>query len=318
MQPLKWGIVSTGRIAEQFVSDMAAVNNGIVHAVAARKLTDAQAFAQRHNIDKAYGSYQCLFEDQDVDVIYIGTPHTFHFQQARDAILAGKHVLCEKPITVSSEQCRQLSTLAKSRGVYLMEAMWTYFLPAIQQAKAWVDGGRIGTIKHVKADFGYPIEYDPNSREYNADLAGGCLLDMGIYPIAIASYFLNRNIDYWHVNAELAPNGVDKDVIMLAEFGEAKATLATSFQCKLNNYAYIIGDKGYIALHDFWRAKSCELYHLEERVDCFEDNRTTVGFNYEAEAVGQDILSGKTESDVVTHDRSLWLQQQMERVKTFF
>ncbi|MFD2166992.1 Gfo/Idh/MocA family protein [Thalassotalea euphylliae] len=317
MKQLNWGIVSTGRIAEQFVSDMPLVNNGKVLAVAARKKSDAQAFADMHDIERAYGRYDDLFADKDIDVVYIATPHTLHFQHAHAAIMAGKHVLCEKPFTVSSEQCRQLTTLAKTRGVYIMEAMWTYFLPAIVKAKEWVEQGRIGNIKHVKADFGYPIPYDPNLREYDKKLAGGCLLEMGIYPIAIAAYFLNRDIDYWHVNGHIAPNGVEDDVIMLAELGDAKATLATSFQCKLNNFAYIIGDKGYIAIHDFWRANSCSLFVLDEEVEKFEDGRESFGFNYEAQTVGEDILSGKLESEVVTHARSLWLQTQMERVKGF-
>ena len=315
MQKLSWGIVSTGRIAEQFVSDMPAVNNSQVLAVAARDINNAKAFANKHCIERAYGSYQELFEDPDIDVVYIATPHTFHFQHSKAAITAGKHVLCEKPFTVNSEQCQQLTMLAKAKGVYLMEAMWTYFLPAINKAKSWVEQGRIGEIKHIKADFGYPIAYDENLREYDKKLAGGCLLEMGIYPIAIASYFLNTTADYWHVNAGLALNGVEDDVIMLAEFGKVKATLATSFQCKLNNYAYIIGDMGYIAIHDFWRANSCSLFVLDEEVDRFEDDRKTFGFNYEAQAMIDDILAGELESKVVPHSRSLWLQKQMERVK---
>ncbi|NMP32845.1 Gfo/Idh/MocA family oxidoreductase [Thalassotalea sp. M1531] len=318
MNKLNWGIVSTGRIAEQFASDMAFVSNGKMLAVAARKLEDAEEFASRFEIERAYASYQAMFDDPDIDVVYIGTPHTLHFDQARDAILAGKHVLCEKPVTISSAQCQELSKLAKSQGVFLMEAMWTYFLPAIQQAKRWVDAGRIGNLKHVKADFGYPMPYSPETRVYNKALAGGCLLDMGIYPIAIAGYFLNNVNADWYVSAEFAPNGVENDVIMLADFGGKKATLATSFQCKLNNYAYIIGDKGYIAIHDFWRAKDCSLYILEEEVEHFEDSRDSIGLNYEAQAVAEDIFAGKLESDVVTHGKSLWLQTQMENVKSLF
>jgi predicted dehydrogenase len=181
MKKINWGIVGCGRIAAQFCEDLAHTNNGVVYAVAARNGDDATAFASKYGAANAYEGYQALFDDKNVDVVYIATPHNFHFKNASDAIKAGKHVLCEKPITVSAEECKQLSLLAKKHDVFLMEAMWTYFLPAIQKAKQWVEQGRIGTIKHVKADFGYPVPFNPDGREYNLDLAGGCLLDMGIY-----------------------------------------------------------------------------------------------------------------------------------------
>lgn len=318
MKKLRWGIVSTGRIAEQFTADMQFVDNGEVIGVAARDIANAEKFALKHNIEKAYGNYQALFDDSEIDIIYIGTPHTSHFDNAKSAMLSGKHVLCEKPLTVGAEQTQYLINLAKKQNVFLMEAMWTYFLPAIRQAKRWVDEGKIGKIKHVKADFGYPMAFDPKSRVYNTELAGGCLMDMGIYPLAIAAFFINKDITNLHVNSHLAPNGVDDDVNILAEFGDVKATLGTSFQCKLPNWAYVIGDKGYIAIKDFWRASSCSYYVLDNEVETFSDNRRSQGLNFEAISVGENILSGEIESDVMTHERSLWLQNQMEKIKTFF
>ncbi len=316
MNSIKWGIVSTGRICDQFTQDLAYVDHAQVLGVAARHLNDAQAFAKKHNIDRAYQGYQALFDDPDIDVVYIGTPHTFHFQHAVDAIKAGKHVLCEKPITINSSQMLELKSLAKSQGVFLMEAMWTFFLPALKQAKSWVDQGRIGKVLHVKADFGYPMPYVENSREYSKSLAGGCLLDMGIYPIAIAGLILDeQSPEVWQVNSHLAPNGVEDDVIMLANIGNAIVSLATSFRCKLHNYAYLIGDKGYIEIPDFWRASRCDLYQLEKKVDSFDEQRKSLGFNYEAQAVTNAILNGELESDVMPHRSSLWLQAQMEAIK---
>jgi len=318
MENLKWGIVSAGRICEQFVSDMKFVQGAKVQAVAARNIEHAKEFANKHDIEKHYGGYQALFDDPEVDVVYIGTPHTAHFQQCYDAICAGKHVVCEKPLVVSPKECTDLIEHAKQHNVYFMEAMWTYFLPAIKQARTWVDEGKIGEIKHVKADFGYPLPYDPTRREYDKDLAGGCLLEMGIYPLAIASYFLGENINDWFVSSHLADNGVEDDVLMIGHCGQAKATLATSFQCKLNNYAYIIGDKGYIALHDFWRANCAQLFVLEEEVERFVDDRESLGFDFEAQAVVDDIRQGKRESNIVPHSRSLWLQEKMAAIKARF
>ena len=134
MKKIKWGIVSTGNIANSFAKDFKFVNNAKVHAVASRSLAKADEFAKKYNITKAYGSYEELYEDQEIDAIYVATPHNFHFQNTSDALRAGKAVLCEKPITISSEECGRLIDIANSTGNYLMEAMWTYFLPPILKA----------------------------------------------------------------------------------------------------------------------------------------------------------------------------------------
>jgi len=315
---IRWGIVSTGRIAEQFCQDMPFTKNGELVAVAARDLGNAQAFADKYGIAKAYQGYQALFDDQEVDVVYVATPHTFHYQHVHDALMAGKSVLCEKPITVSSEQSKALAELAQQQGLFLMEAMWTYFLPAIVKAKQWVDEGRIGNIKHVKADFGYPLPFDAERREYDAKLAGGCLLEMGIYPLAIAKYFVETPMTNLVVKSHLAPNGVEDDVIILADAGTVKFTLASSYQCKLPNWAYIIGDEGYIAIPNFWRADQCSFFKLDERIDHFDDGRETLGFNYEADAVSQAITEGKIEHALMPHQTSYLLQQQMEAIKALF
>ena len=312
---VRWGIISTGRIAEQFCQDMAFVDNSELIAVGARELDSAQAFANKFNIPHAHQGYQSVYDDADVDIVYIGTPHNFHFENVRDALLAGKSVLCEKPITISSEQSQALFELAQQKRLFLMEAMWTYFLPAVMQAKQWAEQGRIGKIKHIKADFGYPMPYQLESREYREDLAGGCLLDMGIYPLAIAHLFAKENVTRWQVKADFAPNGVEDDLIILGNAGDIKLTLATSFQCKLQNWAVIIGDKGIITLPDFWRANTCKLYHSDELIDSFDDSRQSLGLNFEAYAAAEAILANKLEHETMPHQVSQSLQQQMEEIK---
>ena len=315
---LRWGIVSTGRIAQEFCQDMRFVDNGELAAVAARNLDDAKKFANKHGIKKAYQGYQSLFDDADIDVIYVATPHNFHFQHARDALIARKSVLCEKPITISSEESRQLSELAQSKGLFLMEAMWTYFLPAIKKAKQWFDEGRIGTLKHIKADFGYLMPFDSESRLYNADLAGGCLLDMGIYTIAISKYFNDYPLENLQVKSHLASTGVEDDLVILADSGDITLTLASSFTCKLPNIAYIIGDAGYIAIPNFWHAKQCSLFVQDEQTDHFDDKRPSLGFNYEAQAVGEAIQQQRLEHPLMPHKTSFELQQQMEAIFATF
>jgi len=312
---IRWGIVGAGRIAQAFVKDMAFVTNAEVSAVAARNLENAKSFATEFHIPKAYGSYAELFADVDVDAIYIATPHNLHFEQALLAMKAGKHILCEKPVTVSSDECRQLIDTAKEQGVFFMEAIWTYFLPAIRKAQAWVDAGRIGRIRHLKADFGYPLPYDANRREYDADLAGGCLLEMGVYTVAITDLFIKEEPSYCYSSVKFAPNGVEQDVVSVISFSDAIATIASSFSAKLQNWAYIIGERGYIAIPNFWRANDCYLYELDQQIDAFDDGRSSLGFDYQIQSVSDDILAGKLESGIVTHAMSLSFQERMEIIK---
>ncbi|ALS99915.1 Gfo/Idh/MocA family protein [Lacimicrobium alkaliphilum] len=311
---INWGIIGAGRIARTFARDMAFVPHSRILAVASRQLSDAAKFAREHNITEAIEGYQALFEHTDIDAIYIATPHNFHFEQTKAALQAGKHVLCEKPITISTAQCIELSGLAKARNCFLMEAMWTWFLPAIRKAKQWVDEGRIGRLLHVKGDFGYPQPYDPDARTYNPALAGGALLDMGIYPLALNLLFNPQPYQSLRVKAHQAPSGVDDEVHWTMDYGDRISTLATSFRCRLPNYGFIIGDQGYIAIPDFFRASEASLYVLDERVDHFRDNRQGSGFEFEIMAASQAIREGKPESDIMPLSASLILQQQMEAI----
>ncbi|MDX2410680.1 MAG: Gfo/Idh/MocA family oxidoreductase [Woeseiaceae bacterium] len=318
MKKIRWGIVSAGTIANTFAADMVHVTNAEVAAVAARSQDSANHFASKYDIGKAYQGYEKLLSDPDIDAVYIGTPHTLHLQNSADSLRAGKAVLCEKPITTSAAECQKLLDVAAETGSYLMEAMWTWFLPALNKAKAWVDAGRIGELRHVKAELGYPKSYDPHSRLYDTALAGGCLLDMGIYPIAIARYFTEKPPDDMHVVSHHAPNGVDDDVAMLFSYNNCIATLATSFRCKLPNTAYIIGTEGYIEIPHGWSARECHLYAMHEQIDSFMDNRRGSGFEFQIEAVSNDILQGRMESAIVTHAASLAFQQDMDRVRDKF
>lgn len=323
MSKVTWGIVSTGRITHQFVQDFAFVPNGEVVAVASRSLESANEFAREYGIPRTYADYGQMLDDADVDAVYVATPHTLHYQNTVDAIRARKHVLCEKPFTVDVREARNLFHMAEQSSVFVMEAMWTYFLPAIQKARDWVKQGRIGRLRQVKADFGYPLlPFDPNRREYNAELAGGCLLEMGIYPVALAWLFMQRDPVDIKVTAHKAPNGVEDDVAMLFDYGDesdgAVATLGTSFRSKLQNWAYVIGEEGYIAIPDFWRASECSLYQLDTRVDHFDDGRESLGFNYETVAANEDILAGRQQNSLVSWANTIRFQEHMERVRARF
>ena len=190
MEKIKWGIVGPGIIAHEFAHDFQFASHAELVAVASRSVERGADFAKKYGIKKVFSSYNDLYNDPDVDAIYVATPHTFHFENSRDAIDSGKAVLCEKPLTHNLQDTVALLDHAQKKGIYLMEGMWTYFLPVIRKAVEWVDAGRIGEVKHVKANFGYPSEFDPSRRYYDPELAGGCLLDMGCYTIAMAWLFL--------------------------------------------------------------------------------------------------------------------------------
>lgn len=318
MSVVRWGIVGPGRIAERFASDLRWVPHARLVAVASRSLATAESFVARHGAGRAYAGYQPLFDDEEVDAVYIATPHTLHASQSRAAIAAGKAVLCEKPLTVGPDACRDLQQYARSEQRYLMEGMWTWFLPAIRKAKEWIEAGRIGRVRHIRADFGYPLPYDPRGREYNSALAGGCLLDMGIYPVALAQLVFGEQPAQLEVLHHLAPNGVDDDVVALCGYGDRTATLAASFRCKLPNCAYLVGEAGYIEIPDFWRADSCHLYELDEKMDSFRDGRQGTGFEFEIDAASADILAGRLESATVTAADSLAFQLHMARIKAQF
>ena len=259
-----------------------------------------------------------MFDSPEIDAVYVATPHTLHAEHSRAALAAGKAVLCEKPMTVTPDECRDLQEYARARQLYLAEGMWTWFLPAIKTVQAWIAAGRIGRVRHVKADFGYPLPYDPACREYNAQLAGGCLLEMGIYPVAIATLFLRKEPVRLDVLNHLAPNGVEDDITILGGYDDRTAALATSFRCKLRNWAYVIGDEGYIAIPDFWRARSCHLYKLDDEIDAYHDDSRGLGFEFEIEAISDDILQGRLESATVRAEDSLSFQRQMAHIRSLF
>lgn len=318
MTDIRWGIVGAGRIAHTFVQDMPATGNGVVEAVAARSGVAARAFADKYEIRTAHEGYEPLYADPDVDAIYIATPHSLHRQNAGDALRAGKAVLCEKPITINASECQQLINIAEETGGYLMEAMWTWFLPAIREAKKWVDAGRIGRIVQIQSDFGYPQIYSAEKREYDAKLAGGCLLEMGVYPVALTALFAKADPQNISVVSRHAPNGVEDDVVATFNYPDFVATIGTSFRAKLRNWAYIIGEEGYIAIPNFWRANECQLWVLDDMVDRFDDGRSTNGFDYQIRAVNDDLIAGRVQSGTIPLSASLQFQHHMDLIRSKF
>lgn len=319
MRKINWGIVGTGNIAHSFAKDFLYVNNGKLVAVASRSLDKAQGFADEFNISKAFGSYAEMYNSSEIDAVYIATPHNMHFQNSSDAMKAGKAVLCEKPITINPNECRRLMDNAKSTGNYLMEAMWTYFLPAIVKAQKWIEDGKIGKVKYIKADFGFKANIESEARLFDPKFAGGALLDIGIYPIAITWLIYKQIPEKVSVFSKKADTGVDSEETMIFEYANGEvANLAASILYDMPNEAIILGDKGMIRIPNFFMAKECFLYENNELKNHFTDPSKCVGYNYEVDAVSMDLLEGKKESAVVPLHTSLKIQEMMAIVKKKF
>ena len=312
---IKWGILGAGKIAEKFVSDLSSVSDSVAFAVVSKTRTKAVSFAEKFSVKRIYTNYEDFAKDSEIDVVYVATTHNFHFEHIKLCLENKKAVLSEKPITVNSKQLAELQALAIKNNVLLMEAMWTYFLPAMKKAKEWIEAGKIGKVNLLKAEFGFKAEFDAENRVFNANLAGGALLDIGIYPIAFAHFFAKGKVKSIKSIAKIGSTQIDElnSISIEYESGEI-ATLNSSILSNLKNDGIIYGSKGYICLHEFWKSKKASL-HSEIETIHFEDNGKTWGYNFEAQHIEELIKQKKTESNVVSFKVSRDLMQTMDEVR---
>ncbi|MCA0294684.1 MAG: Gfo/Idh/MocA family oxidoreductase [Actinobacteria bacterium] len=245
---LRWGVIGTNWIAAAFVRAVTRRTDQRVVAVAARDAERTAAFAATHGIPRVHAQPQDLIEDPAVDVVHIATPHSAHAALALAAIAAGKHVLVEKPLAASARDAREVADAARAAGVLVMEAMWTRYLPQADVLRQLLAAGTLGDVHQVDADFGFATPYDPAHRLWNPDLAGGALLDVGVYPISFASSVLGTPVRVQASGQRLA-NGVDlRASALLTSAGGAVAMVATSIVSELPNRALVVGSHGRLEL----------------------------------------------------------------------
>ncbi len=315
MKSVRWGILGAGKIAHSFVKDFPLLENAELVAVASSSAERAARFAAETNIPQAL-SYNELYNSRDIDAVYIATTHNFHYDQILQSLLHGKHVLSEKPITVNDEQFSHLAQVAAEQQVFLMEAVWTYFLPAIKKAKEWVDEKRLGEIRLLQSDFGFVVEKKLAGRMYNPKLAGGALLDLGIYPVSAAYYFLGQLPKTIKASATFTETGVDETVAIILQYENLLATLSASLISHPLNSTRIYGEKGYIEIPTFWKATTATLYDRDGNLlESYDDGRTSHGFIYEMQHANEKILAGELQSDIIPHSRSLAIQQTLTEVR---
>lgn len=313
---MKWGILAAGSIAGQFVADLAFANHAEALAVGSRSLEKARAFADKFGIARAYGSYEELLADPDIDVVYVATPHPYHKENVLSVLRAGKPVLCEKPFTINASELEEMIGYARANKLFLMEAMWTRFLPPIRKVREWLEEGRIGEVRLVKADFGFRAGWEPEGRLLNLSLGGGALLDAGIYPISFASMVLGANPKQVQSTAHLGETGVDEHFSVLLTYENGvTASLNGAVRLGLNNDACIYGTSGKIHIPGFLSAKTATLYVDGEEAETFTDDREAKGYVFEAEAVGEALCAGLTECKEIPLDESLAIMRILDQLR---
>lgn len=303
---IRLGIVGPGRIVERVMPDMVHASEIEVTAVASRSIERAGAAARKYNIPYAYGSYEELAASRQVDLVYIALPHPFHCETACLMMRHGKHVICEKPMAVNDAEAAKMIACAGENNVFLMEAMWTRFVPATRKAKELVCAGAIGEIRHMYADFAFRGTYDETDRVYALDLAGGALLDLGVYPLMAMTNFMGWNRVKASGMAVKAPTGADlrMSVQMLFETG-ATGQFFCGMDVTGEQSMFLCGTEGILEIPHFWEADSVILRRTGCEEEIFRYPHRFENYHYEFDHAAQCIRQGLKESPVVPLAESL-------------
>jgi predicted dehydrogenase len=303
-EPIRWGILGTGYIARQFAEALQCLPDAELAAVASRARETAEAFGDAYAVPRRHASYEALAADPGVDVVYIATPHALHKENSILCLRAGKAVLCEKPFTINAREAEELIAVARAEGHFLMEAMWTRFLPAVRQAQDWLAAGAIGEARMVRAAFGFrddgPLLFDPA-------LGGGSLLDVGVYPITLAALVFGRRPERITGLAHLGRNGVDEQAAYTLGYpGGGLALLASAIQTNTPYDAWICGTEGMIRLHaPFWAPDTVSLIRPEMDVEERHCPYLGNGYPHQASEVMACLREGRRESTTMSLDTSL-------------
>ena len=315
-EPIRWGILGTGNIAHQFARGLADTPDATLVAVGSRSIDTANTFADEFDIERRHPTYEELADDDGVDAVYVSTPHPFHRDNSILLLEHGKAVICEKPFTINAGDAKAVIDVARQRDVFLMEAMWTRYLPAVVRARELIAEGAIGDVRLVQADFGFRAGINPEGRLFNLALGGGALLDVGIYVISMASMILGPRPSRVASTTQIGETGVDEQSAFLLQYpGGELAVLSCAVRTGTAVEARIFGTEGSILLHGpFFKCGALTVKRggEEEHIDLpLEGN----GYNYEAAEVGRCLRVGLKESDVMPLDETLVLMELMDSIR---
>ena len=312
---MKIGIIGAGSIATSMATTLYGMDDAEGYAIAARDLGRAKEFAEQWHMTKAYGSYEELVNDPEVELIYIATPHPFHKEQAMLCINHGKPILCEKPFAVNARDAKEVFDLAAEKGVFITEAIWTRFLPAMKIIREIIENGEIGEVKGVTAKLGFNMR--TKERLISPDLAGGALLDVGIYPLTFASMILGDDIEETLSTCVKFDSGVDaQNSILLKYKSGALASLQSSALTGMDPYNVIYGTKGYLIAESCNNIRSIRLYSpMGELVRDIPVPEQITGYEYEVRASMKAIREGKLECTQMPHAETLRIMEQMDGLR---
>ncbi|MFF2780077.1 Gfo/Idh/MocA family protein [Streptomyces sp. NPDC058052] len=313
---IRWGVLATGGIAERFATDLAELDGAEVVAVASRTEASARAFADRFGIARAYGGWDGLFADPEVDVVYVATPHHAHREAAGRALEAGKAVLCEKAFTLNAREAQELVGLARDRGLFLMEAMWMYCNPLIRRLAELVRDGAVGEVRTVQADFGLAGPFGPDHRLRDPAVGGGALLDLGVYPVSFAQLLLGEP-DSVRAHARISPEGVDLNTAMLLGWESgASALLSCSLEADTPLTASVTGTEGRIDVpRGFFFPERFTLHRNGAEPEEFANTDDPHSLRHEAAEVMRCLRAGETESPLVPLDGTLAVMRTLDAVR---
>ena len=312
-----WAIIGLGKIAHKFVQDLLLTEQGNLYAVASRSQEKADTFAQKYKVEKAFGSYQEMMLDKNIDIVYIATPHVFHCENTLMCLDAGFHVLCEKAFGMNKNEVQSMADKAKEKNLFLMEALWTRFIPSTEKVLEMIVNDVIGDVRLVKADFGFKANFDVNGRLFNKKLGGGSLLDIGIYPVFLSLLTLGKpkNIQAF---AQMTSTDVDSTCAMFFEYENgSRAILDSTLESATSIDGWIHGTKSTIKMNS--------RFHHSERLEIIDLNLNTTetldipyvgnGYYHEALEVMECLDNGQTESKKMPLSFSLDLIQTLDEIR---
>jgi predicted dehydrogenase len=316
MKIYNWGILGAGKIARLFAEDLGLLPNARLHAVSSRSGERAADFAAEYNIPVHYGNWEGMAADPDVDIVYVATHHPFHFENTLACLEAGKAVLCEKPFTMNRRELEILVRTAKEKGVFLMEAIWTRFLPSTSKVLEIIDKGSLGGLQNIYADFGFRVEFDPEHRLYSPAKGGGALLDIGIYPVFISLLVAGLPERILAV-AGFEKNGVDHGCNMIFEQpNHVVSSLNCTFRADSPTEAHLLFEKGRITMESLWLTPGpITLYRKGSKPERTEFPESGNGYQYEAEETMRCLDVGLMESPLLPLDFSLDLMGTLDRIR---
>jgi len=316
MSQVRWGILGTGKIARAFATALREVPGAVLAGVASRSVDKAEAFGGEFGALASYGSYEALAAAGDIDLVYIATPHPQHAANALLVLNAGKGALVEKAFTVNRREAEQVVALARAKKLFLMEAMWTRFLPALAEVKRVIAAGEIGEVSQVVADFGFRASFGPEHRVFNPELGGGALLDLGIYPLSIAASLLGPVNDV-RAQAQMGPTGVDVQTgFTLRHAGGGMSVCSCSFLARTPGELTVSGTRGHVRMNTmFHRARSVTVALEDGGSRTVETPFLGNGYVHEALEAQRCFLAGLVESPAMTHDETLALMGVMDEIR---